>query len=808
MSRYVRSFFFSGALFVGVLATTGLALAQTESGEKPKPRRTPLSEVNLEELLLEEITVTARKKEERLQTAPLSMTALLADDLRNLNIDELSGVGGFTPNLLFEGTSGDSDSARVYIRGIGQDDPISTSDPGVAVYVDGVYLGRTVGSNLSLNDIERVEVLRGPQGTVFGKNTIGGAINVVTKQPVPEFSSEVQTRIGNHGRLDTGLSLNVPLLEETLSSRFSFQSRYSRGQYVNEFDGADWDNDRRFAFAGKLRFEPSSSWTATLALDRLYAREHIHGVEALELAACSTDVGALALALCNGVVALYSSSPAFGLDDDIRRGSYNAGRPGLTIPAVGVPDVAWGKFGRSANMSDDNIDVFGSALTVDYDLSPDMRFKSITAWRLLETRRGEDDDGLPIEILSSFSHFAHHQFSQELQFQGGTADGRMDWVGGLYMFRESSATDTEVVALPHLILAAGLDTSFASKLNAETLSYAGFANTDYELIPTLKLSAGLRYTYERKSFDRFATSLFQNNPFTGGPLPPSTPTSSQNEGRWGGWSFRVGLTKELASDSILYTSFSRGIRSGGFNGRSGESPTQLIPYAQETAKTLEVGAKGRFLGGRLLLRGAAFYNQNSEMQLTVPTINPASGFFMVLVENAGKARIVGLEAEFEMIPAPGWLLRGGVGVTDAEYLEFETDDNNSCPPFPCAKRDVSDRKLKNSPALTFNVRAERTIPMGRERGALIVRGDYSYRSRVYHELQNYEASRQNGFGLVGARVAWRNPDDTLEVALWGRNLLDREYLSHAVSYKDTGGVALGFYGDGRAFGLEASYRFE
>jgi len=395
---------------------------------------------------LEEVVVTARKVEETLQNIPVSVTAFGSDFLQQKGLQDIGDVGNYTPNLHFSnGPSGSGSGANFYVRGIGQTDWIPTQDPGVGTYLDGVYLGRMTGSLLRLADVERVEVLRGPQGTLFGKNTIGGAVQLVTKQPGPEREGSAEITAGRFGRLDGKFVYNMPLSED-LYARVAGLYLSNDGFAKRLVDGQDAGDDQDVA--GRIEM----LWNA---------RENL-----------SVQVSA---------------------DATRRRAHPNAQTlvTGSTVP-VAIPDEPREKIAAGVEPWEDDLDVFGISGTVDWDLGA-VQIKSVTAYRDMELDFTSDFDGSPVHSNEINFSSNQDQFSQELQVSGTLLDERLDWLVGFYYFEENLDFVNVTINGP-----GPDDVGTIDDVVQETTNISGFGHVTWRVTDTLGITAGLRYTDEEK----------------------------------------------------------------------------------------------------------------------------------------------------------------------------------------------------------------------------------------------------------------------------------------------------------------------
>jgi iron complex outermembrane receptor protein len=480
---------------------------------------------------LQEVVVTARKREESLQDTPVAVTAFSGESLQEMGVVDLRGIANATPNMEFSyagNGSGGGNFAQIFLRGVGQPDFIITKDPGVGVYIDGVYLARAPGSVLELLDVDSIEVLRGPQGTLFGKNTIGGAVQVSTKRPNNDLSGVAQVTTGSYNRMDISGSLNVPLVADTLAVRISAMSRTQDGYYrrlaysegpANQFGSdasreAGNNTDRQSGRIGVL-------WTPTDNVDVFFSadvtKERQDAVEYQLIAVPGTALSANIRAY-NEFYAAPRGLPTYG--------------------SQWITTEPWTTYSTWPGYN--NSDVWGTSLSIDWRIGG-VELKSITGYRELDVQTKGDADGTPAEIVSSGGiDIVQYQFSQEVQISGKAFDDALSWIGGLWYFDES-AMDTQrsrqqaglyeallLAPTNSLILSPGpvpcpppnnnpaacpfggasannarLDNTRTGSRRMLNSSYAAFAHVSYAFTDQWSMSAGARFSHEEKEFNYY-----------------------------------------------------------------------------------------------------------------------------------------------------------------------------------------------------------------------------------------------------------------------------------------------------------------
>lgn len=722
---------------------------------------------------LEEVVVTAQKREERLQETPISMTVFTAANIDRPELDDLTDIGRFTPNVIFDqgtGNTGSSNNSQFFIRGVGQVDFLFSSDPGVGIYVDDVYLPRVTGSILDLIDMERIEILRGPQGTLYGKNTIGGAISIVSTGPDGEFGGNATFTTGSRNRFDAKGSVNFPMIEDKLSGRFSFSTRNQDG-YVKRIDGVEQGDVNSDAIRGQLRWTPGNDWEIYLRGDYTRGREEAIANELLAVDAAS----ALLLQLWNPLVA-----PTYG-----------AG------VAYDERYLSPERESQATGPSFSDIDDWGVSLNISKQMADNLMFKSITAYRDTEAEFGMDLDHSPLTYMESNNDNAHDQFSQEIQLSGTSFDDRLDWVAGGFYMTESASDAYDLIlggglfdaleAFPPGIIpglgGAGnpihvaLDFELTIFDEIEIDSYAMYAQGSYDVSDKLSLTAGGRYTDEKKEF---TTMLVRNA--SGITTVPETTVSDS----WDAFTPRADIKYQWTPELMTYVSASRGFKSGGFNGRA-QSIVEIDSFDPEYVWAYEIGLKSEWFDRKFIANFSAFHNEYSDIQLT--SVRDVQGLIVVVVENAGDADMDGFELEFAAQPTEGLLLRGGVGYLDAKYTSLN----------PGATVTL-DTKMVKTPKWTGNLIVEYEWSLGGS-GSLNIGGNLSYRSSHFNEPTNLPMLEQDAYTLLGANVTFLSASERWSLILFGTNLSDERYMTNGLGSLGSFGTVDATFGRPREWGL-------
>jgi iron complex outermembrane receptor protein len=715
---------------------------------------------------LEEITVTARRREESLQDVPIAVSAFSADRIESTGAPDITWLQQNTPNLTLQVARGSNSTLIAFIRGVGQQDPLWGFEPGVGLYVDDVYIARPQGAVLDIYDIERLEVLRGPQGTLYGRNTIGGAIKYVTRSLGNEARLDTKITLGSYAQHDAVVSGVLPL-----GDRFALGA--SAAIYRRDGYGENPTTGRENHYAKSVdAYRVSAEWHPTDSLS-------------FRLAADKVD----------------DNSPA-------KHGHREAPGEGL---AAGDP-VPEDVFDTYAGFGDANKVVNeGVALTIAWDLSDALTLKSISAYREGETDTVIDFDTGPSHALDVPGHYADRQATQEVQllFDGEKLQG----VAGLYYLNAAASGEFDTIV--------GLiNTTIATSGFVDTKSYAAFADLSYDFTDSLRASAGVRYTKDekeggvyRQNFTGIRSPLFGND----AAVPGLVRSNYTNEREFDKVTPRVSVSYDFTDDLTTYVAYSEGFKSGGFDMRGDVvlTPDTVNGYDPETVKSYEVGLKGNAWDGRATFNVAAFYADYSDQQITrqQPTV---AGGIASFVDNAGSSTIQGLELEGAFQVTDRLSLSYGVGWTDAEfdeYLTYQVAANPAPPPATInVPVDLSDSAVfQNTPEWNGNLTLNYAQPLAAGWGTLLATLSGSYRDS-YHmfEFENELIDQTSDYTLVDASLAWTSDSDKLKVQLSGRNLTDEEYKIGGYYFPGAtfGNVVNSFYGPPRTYAVSVSYRFD
>jgi len=699
---------------------------------------------------LEGITVTARKREETLQDVPVAVTAFTPDRLDTLNVQDLGDLAGQVPNTTIYAARGSSNTVTAYIRGIGQSDPLWGVDPGVGIYLDDVYIARPQGALLDVFDVDRIEVLRGPQGTLYGKNTIGGAIKYISRKLDTDFGGYAQGTVGSYGQLDAKAAVGGAFDEAGMfRARIAVASLNHDGFGENLYTRQPVSDKEINTARVNFGIFASESFDVQLAYDWMKDQSGVRGAKMLAPNLLAPDYPPL--------------------DDpfDVRNG---------------MPNV-------------NDTDMKGASLTANWMISESWFLKYIFAHRTSDTDTNIDFDTTPLPLVDVHAFYHDKQDSNELQLNYD-ASGRARGVMGLYAFDGDAGGDV----LNHFsnpLLAPSLTNPLFGDTQGtvNTKSIAAYADWTFDLSEKWKLDVGARYTDE----DKHAIAL--NRFYTDGSYTTAWGTAANFDKtvNFKNTSPKISLDYQISPDAMVYGLFTRGFKSGGFNIRANTTavPRSGEPFEDEKVDSLEFGSKLSLLDQRLFLNLAVFHNVYKDIQLSVftsYTLPDGTQSFFGDFTNAGKGTIDGAEVEYQFLPTPNWLISGNLAWLDAKYDEY----------FDRGV-DIADRqKFTNAPRVSGAVNLEYRTPLANG-GNLSARVGYQYQSEVWPTTDLSPAIRQRGYGLLNAGMIWK-VDDAWSLSLQGSNLTDKEYRTTGYNIAAYG-VLTGFYGAPRQYSLSATYRF-
>ena len=740
--------------------------------------------------LMEEITVTARKREEGLQNTPIAVSAFSGENLEARGIQRVDEIAGLTPNMSFDNINtngGGGNSAAVFLRGVGQRDFLPSADPGVGIYVDGVYYARSIGSVLDIIDVDRIEVLRGPQGTLFGRNTTGGAIAIHTVKPHEEFEGKVRVRVGIDDRVDVLGKVNLPI-SDNLYMNATVAKFDQDGFVVNPLNGMDTGDDDTFALRGALRWQANNNFEINLSGD--YSRDRENGQ-----ARVVTQNPNRVVDLTPGAN-IFNHNFLLGANSPLNPAN---GGPGINNPGTpfarqfsncdATPANIAGTTSGCANANTialnqntstmptySNHDIYGFSGTVDWQISDNLEIKSITAYRNVDSTFGHDGDGTPFFLSWVRDEiYVQEQFTQEIHLQGTAVNDRLQWIIGGFYFTEDGNNYNPVDF-------ASIDIESGAKFDHESI--AGFAQGTFDVTDKLHITAGVRYTDDTKDF--IVTSDGMNStPGVHFPMgnsgvvniqsavpafaPPGILVKLIADGtttlKADDWTPMANISYDWNDDLMTYFTYSEGFKSGGVQQRNagvfgGAAPT----YDPEFVESFEVGFKYNHPNGNFVLNVAAFYADYTDIQLE--TLAPEG--IAPQLDNAGEAEIKGFELESRWSPLDTLFLEVALGHLDAVITKSDPTVFNTGGP---AKGD----RLPQVPRWSLAASLIKEFGLG-DMGTIIARVDYNYRTKVFFDPANDPGSVMQSHGLMNASVGWDSANDKYSLIFHANNIFDKRRI--------------------------------
>ncbi|NIB38580.1 TonB-dependent receptor [Pseudomaricurvus alkylphenolicus] len=715
---------------------------------------------------LEEVVVTAQKREESLQDVPVAVTAFSGLQLEEAGIQTIADLERVTPNTTLRPSRATNTTLTAYVRGIGQNDPLWGFEPGVGLYIDDIYFARPQGAMLDVYDIERIEVLRGPQGSLYGKNTIGGAIKYVTKRMTGEAELDLGLAVGSYNQNDISVAGQLPLIEDKLYVGATVASFQRDGFGKNKFTGADnYDKD---ISAARLSMEFSPS-------DNLFVR----------------------------------------LAGDVTRDESNNRHGSRLTESLQTGEAPHDPYDSNAGAGDDQVvENSGGNLTIEWDLSDSVTLKSVTAYREGSTEGFIDFDATPVNTFDAPVKYADHQFTQEIQFNYNSE--RLALVGGLYYLDGYASGAFDVIAGAALGAPAVLpqDASYptfvaATQGTAETTSKAVYLHASYELTEQLTMTVGGRYTKDEKEASVYKEKLFTDGTaggasaeFGGVNVNSLVVQSDFTEGdEWSQFSPKVGFDYRIGDDTMIYTSYAEGFKSGGVNMRADvtASPEGFSHvFDPETAKSYELGIKTELFDNRVRINAAVFHTNYDSVQITQTVLIGTD--FVPSVATNNEQVIDGLEFEMVAQLTESLTANFNLGYLDTEWDKFTNG----------VGEDVgSDMTVSNQPKLSSFVGFNYEKDLG-ENGTLVIGANVSYTDEIAMEVALGEQPiDEDAYTLLNLDATWYSADEHWKVALHAKNITDEQYRVAGYNFPAFLGddEILGFYGDPRTVTLDIGYSF-
>ncbi len=689
---------------------------------------------------VQEIVVTAQKRSENLQEVPIAVTALNAEALQNKRVDNLMGLSGLAPALQIK-TDDNAANPRIFIRGVGVNDFNPSTASAVGIYVDGVYIASPLAQLASFYDLQQVEVLRGPQGTLYGRNTTGGAINVTTRKPSDTYEGNLAFEYGRFNEVNIQGGVGGPLVADKVLFRLSGVYARDDGYTLDRTSGQYGNNQDRYGIRGTLRLKPTSNLTDDLTVSTNQSRGGSILAYNRSLVAQTPEAAINPNGPPDPTLGYYMCKPEF----------YTSGQ---CTNVLGYANTSKNLYaGDYSFLGKDIVKLFGVSNTINYDFGP-ATLVSVTSYQHAARNDQEETDANPIPLITASYIALQKTVSQELRLQSN-GKTRLRYVAGLYYAHDDLSNNSYYDILraarnPTPANPTGVDLTssigvFGWPLTQATDSYAIFGQVDYDLTERLTLTGGLRYSADRKRFHYVSEAEF-------GAIPIFTFDGAKTFGSVSG---RIGLQYRLTDVANVYFTYNRGTKSGGFFSGQTTEQADLGPYKDENVNAYEVGAKMEFFDRRLRANFSAFYYDYKDLQ--VYTAVQRNQITVQLFTNASAARMYGVEAELQARPMRGLDLSLSGSLLSARYQDFQSVAGN-----------YSGNTLPSAPKATLNGTAhyEHDMPFG----VLVSQVDFTYRSKVYFDTANTERLSDPARIFVNAQLGAKLKDGRYEVGLWGRNL--------------------------------------
>lgn len=745
----------------------------------------------------DDIVVTARFRNETIQNVPQAISAFDERSLTAAAARDITDLAPSTPNISIQPVATFSNSAAIFIRGLGAQGIESTEESPVGVSIDGVYITRPVATMLDTFDLDRIEVLRGPQGTSFGKNSLAGGIAAYTKNPGRDWGVQAEVTVGNYGRMDARAAVDMPLIQDKLAARLVLNKETYDGYFTNRVNGKKIGGQDRLTLRGTIVFTPTDNLDINLKAFLVRDRSSAPGGDAAP----------------NRSQLLYT---IFGFEE---------------------PDDGAFTIGRDfpANHDTDQLGFIGN---VGLDLGS-WQVKSITGYIETDDFNDSDYDQSEIFFFPTFRTQSHRQFSQELRLQSDFSDrtdalARLNLVFGGYYLKQSFELAQAFPTLP-VLLNPALKFGSQDFVSQDNSSKALFAQAIYGITDRLNITLGVRQSWESKDYFRDPVgTLLSPAYFTSRSVVKSLAEMEEiaNANLATGAAFKLGYKRNratfkagidyrLTDDVMVYAGYSQGYKGGGFGARSA-TPTTAGPTQDNTSELFEAGLKGDFFDRLLRLNLTGFITRFKQLEFGVFFSNPnvASGQ-ETAQQNIGAATSKGIELEATLRPTQNFRLSANVGYLDAKYTDFCADldgpaSYSTTPTSTCGDvtalpggkylvdEDYTSLKLVRAPKWQTQATADYTVPLG-SAGNLTFRAAMLYRSHFESTVVNDPFGKTGDFILVDGSLGWESEDGRFRAMLWGKNLTNKTYVSALTPTSNY--FTQRFYGAPRTFGLTLGASF-
>lgn len=748
-----------------LIATAVLAaLSATASGQSS------------DQSLIQEVLITAQRREQALQDASVAVSAFSGDAIEKMGFEEGLDIIEQVPNMSFFAIFGEASSPSVSLRGISLVNFSDSWESPVAIYVDDVYKGNPAGSAIQLFDLERVEVLRGPQGTLYGRNTTGGLVHYISRKPTHTFDASASASYGSFNERILQGMISGPL-SDGVRGRIAVKSTVNDGWQTNALTGEDLNTTDNLGYRAQLAFDLTQRGELLLSVHGSRADQksvgfaHMGYLQRPEPDSPKCDVYSIQQGLCT---------------------SYTFGEPEGETPNLTGADQVNDNFGprhvasSAADGLKTEIDTFGTSANINWDFGT-VQLTSITAYETLDKFLQDDGDGTEHVFFDEQYTTEGRQLSQEVRLNGNHQG--TEWVLGAYFYDDrrdmltqapttADATDDGTVTFWH-----------HEEVRLDTQSWALFSQAEYPLTSQLTAVAGLRYTAEERDFHQQSGPSFYSAS-EDYPLLQDIGHSLSSQAVTG----RLGLDWRPEEHTLAYASFSTGFKSGGFSASYNASYEATLPVEEEYITNLELGYKTQSSDGRWRLNTAVFAYLIEDYQAQV-FLTVAEGGVIV---NAGDVRGLGAEAELTAQVTEQFELILGAGLLDTEF------DSEQVFVVAGDEYSLDGNELPSAPTFNYNFVARYYLPMA-NRSEWVLQADYTWQDSHYLQLSNDPYARQGAYGLANAKVSWHSPSMRYTVAAFGNNLFNKEYFTYQNTLGDDWGY--GVWGKPRTVGLRASWRY-
>jgi iron complex outermembrane receptor protein len=718
---------------------------------------------------LQEIVITAEHREESLQDVPIAVTAFSRDEIDKLGLQDPTGLAAQTPSLEIKGTQGES-KPNVFIRGVGNNDFNATASGAVGFYADQVYQGLPSAQLFQMFDLERVEVLRGPQGTLYGRNTTGGAINFISRQPDGTTNGDFELTYGRFDEVDVHGAIQFPIAG-TLSTRIAGVYRSTEGDEINDFTGAHVGGLKSYALRDITLWTPyeTQSWTLNMHAARY-----------------------------DGNGPRYHFIP-------LNNGAY----PESVLPIIGVtPPYHEGSDWWSGNWDlpqTERVDNIGASLTgvIKWDFAT---LTSISAYEKVNAYVLYDSDASPLDYVDVAYGDKSWMASEEVRLASAT-NSALSWQTGLYFYRDhlNASNDFDIAHFARTLFGElpnpndpTAPANYVQRYAQPTSSIAIFGSGTYQFNDAWKGTIGARWTDDHKSIEY---QTYQYEPATIGTIPLINVGLANS---WNNFSESGSLDYAFSKNAMAYVSVNRGFKSGAYNGSPIFDPSTVRAVNPEFVNAYELGTKTQWFENRLTVNVAAFYNDYRDLQVFRFVPDPTTGVPTAVLDNAASAEVKGVEIELQTRPFRELRVELGASFMDAKYKSFIEQEGDAAVGSP--QIDFSGNRLVGAPATHFNSVVEYTIDMpGGFR--LVPRAEVVYSSTVYFDSSNNPLLAQSGYTLINGSLRLESSAGHYFVSAWIKNAANRAYATDALDLSNFG-LDIAVHGAPRTYGVTLNYRFE